>query len=692
MAEDLTLLCLIDGQSTSDVFSVEINPKKTVDGLKTFIRNKNLNKFRNVDANELTLWQVSIPDIDDDETPLSSTRKRHRPLTLTDAIEDAGLAEIAMVDDGFSLSRLDNKQRVVLLDFLGQKVNRSETFHSISNTAQEWRRAFIEDKGKLLAPPGTKLPVALSTTVQPLQDTKKEDDTKKKDTTTLSAPSGTKLPIVGTNSLYVREIYKVLHDTILSKFEGKRTCTGDEVPNHVAVAGTSRIGESAKNERTRTGDEPPKQIVVTGTSGIGKSAFLVYFAIRLLAESDDDNPPIIIFHTKLSEKCYVFGGRSTVRSGNIDVFRPFLNLHDTWYFVDSSPYPVLNQAKTVIAYSSKTLYSEAPEFKYVDIEVAWRYYMPPWSLEELEACRTSVEGYSMVSFELMDELYSKIGGMPRYVLERPMKELNHRPRDLDGAKTKALYRLEQTLKTVDSSITLLQQLFPQGKDDLDSSDSLVHRWPTDDHRTARLEWASAYVAEKIIGSLTRDAWDDVMKNLIGVSDGGASGILFKAYVLRAFREGGHTFELKDLETGESARLEIPQNPKIVHFDKITQTLPGTLFIPKVCNYACVHLLLAPRDLFQITVSENRPIKGLPLKNLITSLREASWIPPDDLRLIFVVPSCVYANFKKQNYLDSDGRVYVKVPQEFQHVKQYALKIDMESAVAGRSLGLQTPLQ
>ncbi|KAG9066514.1 hypothetical protein KI688_001742 [Linnemannia hyalina] len=71
MAEDLTLFCLIDGQSISNAFSVEINPKKTVDGLKKSIRNEKPNEFRDVDPDELTLWRVSIPITDeDDEVPI----------------------------------------------------------------------------------------------------------------------------------------------------------------------------------------------------------------------------------------------------------------------------------------------------------------------------------------------------------------------------------------------------------------------------------------------------------------------------------------------------------------------------------------------------------------------------------------------------------------------------------------------
>ncbi|KAI9233715.1 MAG: hypothetical protein BYD32DRAFT_118635 [Podila humilis] len=204
-----------------------------------------------------------------------------------------------------------------------------------------------------------------------------------------------------------------------------------------------------------------KQIVVTGTPGIGKSVFLIYLAIRLLAESDDDNPPIIIFHTKWSDICFVFGGCSTVRSGNIKDFAPFLTLTDTWYFVDSAPEPVLDKARTVVSVSPKTLFSE-DSYQDIDKDVAWRYYMAPWNLEELKKCRSCVEDFKVVPLQVVEELYLRIGGVPRYVLARPKKELRLYPNNLEGAREKSCERLVQALGRVEDPV-MMMQLFVQGK-------------------------------------------------------------------------------------------------------------------------------------------------------------------------------------------------------------------------------------
>ncbi|KAF9176296.1 hypothetical protein BGZ50_001118, partial [Haplosporangium sp. Z 11] len=66
--------------------------------------------------------------------------------------------------------------------------------------------------------------------------------------------------------------------------------------------------------------------------------------------------------------------------------------------------------------------------------VPWRYYMASWMLEELEWCRCSVEGFKVVPKNLLEEFYDMVGGVPRYVLEKPMKVLNLDPGDTAGAE------------------------------------------------------------------------------------------------------------------------------------------------------------------------------------------------------------------------------------------------------------------
>ncbi|KAG0030364.1 hypothetical protein BGZ81_002746 [Podila clonocystis] len=166
----------------------------------------------------------------DEDAETSSKGKRHHPHTLMDAIDEAGLTQKAVVDGRSNLSHLDNKERVSVLSFMGQEIDRTDEFDSLSSTARASRDLSFQELDLI------------------------------------STPSSTLFPVIGTEDLYVRQAYKDLYNEITLKFED--------------------------NPRKRGW----KRVVVTGTSGIGKSAFLVYFTIRLLATSRDDNPPIVVLH------------------------------------------------------------------------------------------------------------------------------------------------------------------------------------------------------------------------------------------------------------------------------------------------------------------------------------------------------------------------------------------------------------
>ncbi|KAG0249045.1 hypothetical protein DFQ27_000456, partial [Actinomortierella ambigua] len=66
----LTLLCIVDGASTSRAFPVNISPDDSMDDLKKLIKAKKAPRFDDVAADKLTLWRVSIPEDDDDEQPI----------------------------------------------------------------------------------------------------------------------------------------------------------------------------------------------------------------------------------------------------------------------------------------------------------------------------------------------------------------------------------------------------------------------------------------------------------------------------------------------------------------------------------------------------------------------------------------------------------------------------------------------
>jgi hypothetical protein len=67
---NLTLFCLVDGEATSNAFSIKTPSNNTVDDLKNLIKTRKSPEFDDVAADKLKLWRVSIPITDEDEVPI----------------------------------------------------------------------------------------------------------------------------------------------------------------------------------------------------------------------------------------------------------------------------------------------------------------------------------------------------------------------------------------------------------------------------------------------------------------------------------------------------------------------------------------------------------------------------------------------------------------------------------------------
>ncbi|RUP47599.1 hypothetical protein BC936DRAFT_145547 [Jimgerdemannia flammicorona] len=436
----------------------------------------------------------------------------------------------------------------------------------------------------------------------------------------ISVPqSGVGLPVINMPSLYIRESYRNLYEYIGKNFA----------------------------------DSPPwttNLITVTGTSGIGKSAFLVYFTIRLLAESNDDNPPIIIFHAKGGDsECYAFGGKTTFRAGSIIDFADLLTLPETWYLADSVSHPWLRTAKTIIAVSPKTLNSGANDYQEVTKTTPIIYYMEPWMLDELELCRSKI--FTVVPKDFMEELYNMIGGVPRYVLQAAATVLVRDPNNRDGAVKGACSRVNKAIDEVKKPsgerIFGVQQPSAPPLASSSRSHNISPRMGVKPHPRGNPQSAGC---PGMGGSIERSGQRAQKSQPQGTS------LDLSQYDKQ--REGTK----KNKKTQKTEKLLLPSNP----------------------NHPCVDLVLTPDNMFQVTVSSQHPIKQNPLKNIVDK------IPNSDRksRLYFIVPADVYTNFRLQNYETEDGKVAKNVPKAItDRVEQWALKFDLRTAAIGKSPGV-----
>ncbi|RHZ52103.1 hypothetical protein Glove_465g31 [Diversispora epigaea] len=89
----------------------------------------------------------------------------------------------------------------------------------------------------------------------------------------------------------------------------------------------------------------------------------------------------------------------------------YLHNPDVWYIVDAAE-PEDVEAKTILFCSPRKDYYRNFD-KYIGTSIR---YMPIWSLEEIETYRKTI--FNHLKSEKVDDLFSKWGGIPRFVLEK----------------------------------------------------------------------------------------------------------------------------------------------------------------------------------------------------------------------------------------------------------------------------------
>ena len=269
---------------------------------------------------------------------------------------------------------------------------------------------------------------------------------------------------------------------------------------------------------------------------------------------------------------------------------------------------------------------------------------------------------------IVKSLYEKIGGVPRYVLKIPalcegMVE--------SGIIDQAFRRVKEALDMVKSVGDYLRMISSR-KDFNKLSNSLIHRWPSQDNPSSfTLKWASTYIEEQLLEQLPGEARHDVLRYLI--SNKSPLGDSFEAFVTYNFRKGDIIYPTKGLFKGGVPEMLTIAKLNVQKFSQVrelTGVAPGMLCIPRVRNFPCIDLIITPNMLFQITLSKNHPLKQQHLTDI------AQELGCSELKLYFVVPATEYDDFKQQNFLTQLGKVSHSVPKILQNMKQYALKVDL----------------
>jgi hypothetical protein len=193
-----------------------------------------------------------------------------------------------------------------------------------------------------------------------------------------------------------------------------------------------------------------RHLIILGTSGIGKTYF-GYFILLHLASAG----ATVVYESGTEASLYLFTP-SSVKEGSRQDFLEYLRSPTTYYIVDAAQ-PLNVPAKTILITSNR----REIWYQFSKTSCTLRY-MPVWANKEVHICRSLM--YPSLSEKFVENLYSKWGGIPRYVLSYA----------LDKVQQALLYAALDT----SNAITVLESF----GDFSEESDALIHRSVTEDFR------------------------------------------------------------------------------------------------------------------------------------------------------------------------------------------------------------------
>uniref|UniRef100_A0A7S0WNW8 Crinkler (CRN) family protein n=1 Tax=Chlamydomonas leiostraca TaxID=1034604 RepID=A0A7S0WNW8_9CHLO len=459
------------------------------------------------------------------------------------------------------------------------------------------------------------------------------------------------------------------------------------------------------------------KVAITGSPGIGKSYFLFYLMFTLATTLAQ---PVVVLHIRGLQRVLCFTG-STVLTGTLRDFYHQLDDPKTWYLVDEVE-PVFCRAKTVLVSSpNRNIYHA-----FLKQRGATQRFMPVWTKDEIDLCRARL--HTELEQEVVDDLWAKWGGRPRYVLEKALDPVVQASLDF------AIYSCPDVM-------TLVRSLSEHGRVDK-ASDRLLTIEVGEDYATTRMAFASSYIAEGMSAQPLMNKQEEVQMWLRATEDntifGSLRGVLFERLAHRALQEGGE-FDFRDLDGPEQGKVTITRSPLMPPFrslGEVSQIPAGVYARLRSRTFAAVDALIKPNMLFQMSVGSEHPVKLAGLNAVMGTLSSTSsgggcdrsndsasnsrsgsdsgskgdssdehnsmggtaevsaGVSAEEVQLFFVVPPAIFKTFKRQAFEQpkpekgADPSSKPRKLKPVRPVRQLVLKVEFRARVAhARRAGL-----
>ncbi|PNW75828.1 hypothetical protein CHLRE_12g559000v5 [Chlamydomonas reinhardtii] len=359
-------------------------------------------------------------------------------------------------------------------------------------------------------------------------------------------------------------------------------------------------------------------------------------------------PPFIVwqhaFYSSSRAVCYNTKTGDTLR-GEVSSFEAALMDPDTWYIADAMPPDLQTKAHLLLITSP-----QRSTYKELEKRGAWMLHMPPWSLEELQDCRSKLG--LPVSEAFVKKCFQYGGGVVRYSLQQSAGGAAF-GEDVD----RLLGQLGRAVDTTSVSQVraALADVAAQDKGP-EASHRVIHIMTDGSYSVRQLEFASRWVAERFMAKAAVED-EQGLVSLVNGSDGTFRGLMHEAWMHRTLPKGGE-FTIAPVKlTGGTTKLvreaeyilKLPPC-KEAAFEEVVELAgerceEGVYYKPVSACFPLVDSLLRVGgvvNLFQMTVSLNKPVHFAALEDLLGDL---GLTPQQEARLIFVVPEDIYPDFK-----------------------------------------------
>ena len=336
--------------------------------------------------------------------------------------------------------------------------------------------------------------------------------------------------------------------------------------------------------------------------------------------------------------------RRLVRAPETHEARRITHRNETLYVVDGSECKYFESLCATIFISSPRSKNYR---RFVNQNCAAELFLPIWTYEEVEKCRTSC--YPDISSETAKKRFDVYGGVPRMVFWLDDAVM---PPHMDRAL--ADVRAVKAVRNIGNPTNM----YP-------TAHILFHIVVSDQYKVERVDFASKYVAS----CLFEKYFIELMTNLSNFFGGDQScigGKFFEMYGNLVFSLGGRALRARCLEDNTAFDIQLwsfdaPRNSfGINHLP--AKPLEG-YYAATDENFPGVDAMSA-QGMFQFTIAVDHPIRGVETLRKLCKYYE-------EPKLYFVVPSNRFVNFRKQEFLATQGNTLV---QPIDNLKQYVIEL------------------